>query len=57
MYDRIQEIRGAPLPKEPLQIKRDGTPEEVAALVCWLLGDESQYITGTVQLIDGGWLC
>ena len=31
-----------------IQIPRKGQPEEVAALVCWLLCDASQYITGTV---------
>jgi len=40
-----------------MQIKRKGEAEEVAALVAWLLCDSSSYITGTVQLIDGGWMC
>ncbi|KAF2681429.1 3-oxoacyl-reductase [Lentithecium fluviatile CBS 122367] len=39
------------------QILRRGTPGEVAALIAWLLCDDTQYITGTVQVIDGGWLC
>jgi len=39
------------------QIKRKGEAEEVAALIAWLLCDSSSYITGTVQLIDGGWMC
>jgi len=29
-------------------IQRKGQPEEVGALVAWLLCDASQYITGTV---------
>ncbi|KAF2114019.1 hypothetical protein BDV96DRAFT_495113 [Lophiotrema nucula] len=37
-----------------IQIPRKGRPEEVAALISWLLCDGSQYITGTVQIIDGG---
>ena len=37
-----------------IQIPRKGRPEEVAALITWLLCDGSQYITGTVQIIDGG---
>ncbi|KAF2019821.1 NAD(P)-binding protein [Aaosphaeria arxii CBS 175.79] len=37
-----------------IQIPRKGQPEEVAALIAWLLCDGSQYITGTVQIIDGG---
>ena len=39
------------------QIKREGKPEEVAALIAWLLSPMSMYITGTVQTIDGGWTC
>jgi len=39
------------------QIQRRGTPEEVGALIAWLICDDSQYITGTVQIIDGGWVC
>ena len=39
------------------QIKREGTADEVAALVGWLLSPMSMYITGTVQTIDGGWTC
>lgn len=34
---------------------RSGTPEEVAQLIAFLLSDESSYITGSVNLIDGGW--
>ncbi|KZL84558.1 short chain dehydrogenase reductase family [Colletotrichum incanum] len=37
-------------------IFRMGKPEEVAALVAFLLGDESKYITGTSMVIDGGYL-
>ncbi|KAK7178824.1 hypothetical protein DPSP01_014340 [Paraphaeosphaeria sporulosa] len=39
------------------QIMRRGTPQEVGALIAWLLCDDTQYITGTVQIIDGGWVC
>lgn len=34
---------------------RLGRVEEVAALATFLASDESQFITGTAQLIDGGW--
>ncbi|WP_299260606.1 SDR family oxidoreductase [uncultured Kushneria sp.] len=34
---------------------RLGRVEEVAALVAWLACDESAFITGTTQMIDGGW--
>lgn len=33
---------------------RVGTPEEVASVVAFLLGDESRYVTGTVIPVDGG---
>ena len=32
-----------------------GRPEEVAAVVVMLAGDESAFTTGTTHLIDGGW--
>lgn len=34
---------------------RLGRPDEVAALALWLAADESAFVTGTTQLIDGGW--
>ncbi|MGH3387509.1 MAG: SDR family NAD(P)-dependent oxidoreductase [Actinomadura sp.] len=35
-------------------LKRNGTPEDVANMVTWLLSAEASYITGTVNLIDAG---
>ena len=31
-----------------------GTPEEVAAAVCYLVGDEAGFITGEVLNVNGG---
>lgn len=34
-----------------------GQPEEVAAMMAYLLGDESKFVTGAAMSIDGGWAC
>jgi NAD(P)-dependent dehydrogenase (short-subunit alcohol dehydrogenase family) len=34
---------------------RIGTPEEVAAAICFLASDEAAYITGATLTVDGGW--
>jgi NAD(P)-dependent dehydrogenase (short-subunit alcohol dehydrogenase family) len=36
-------------------MKRMGTPEEVAALACFLASDEASFITGSYHLVDGGY--
>ncbi|KEF51129.1 uncharacterized protein A1O9_12852 [Exophiala aquamarina CBS 119918] len=42
---------------QPRAITRPGRPEEVAALIAFLLGDESRFITGSTYQIDGGRIC
>jgi len=37
-----------------IPLGRFGTPDEVARVVLFLLGEESRYITGEVIQIDGG---
>lgn len=39
---------------ENIPFRRYGTPEEVARLMLFLAGDESQYCTGGVYMVDGG---
>ena len=31
-----------------------GGPEEIAALVAWLLSDDAAYVNGATLLVDGG---
>jgi 2-dehydro-3-deoxy-L-fuconate 4-dehydrogenase len=34
---------------------RLGEPEEIAAVAVYLASDEAAFVTGTIQVIDGGW--
>jgi NAD(P)-dependent dehydrogenase (short-subunit alcohol dehydrogenase family) len=40
--------------KSEIPLQRAGLPEEVAALVSWLVSDEAKYVTGASYLVDGG---
>jgi 3-oxoacyl-[acyl-carrier protein] reductase len=40
--------------KERVPVRRFGTPEEIADLVCYLAGPAAAYITGQVIAVDGG---
>ncbi|KAF2813548.1 3-oxoacyl-reductase [Mytilinidion resinicola] len=51
----VEVMKGPPLPGPP--IARAGKPEEVAALVGYLLGPESLYTTGACIPVDGGFVC
>jgi 3alpha(or 20beta)-hydroxysteroid dehydrogenase len=48
---RTPEQRAERMKQVPMH--RDGSPEEVAQLVAFLLSDESSYITGAEIAIDG----
>ncbi len=41
----------------PGALARVGSPDEAAHLVCFLLAEESSFITGAVYTVDGGWKC
>jgi NAD(P)-dependent dehydrogenase (short-subunit alcohol dehydrogenase family) len=36
---------------------RPGAPEEISSLTCFLASDDASYITGSVNIADGGWTC
>ena len=36
-------------------MKRMGTPDDIAPVVCFMLSDGSKYITGQNIIVDGGW--
>jgi NAD(P)-dependent dehydrogenase (short-subunit alcohol dehydrogenase family) len=59
MLDEIHDVTGGGFsPADvPQAIKREGKPEEIAALFAYLLGDESKFTTGTAIPVDGGWTC
>ncbi|KAK7725990.1 hypothetical protein SLS57_003579 [Botryosphaeria dothidea] len=49
--------RYATFPISQVPAGRQGTPDEIAAAVLYLVGKGGAYVTGAVQLTDGGRLC
>ena len=35
-------------------LRRWGTPEDIAAIACWLCSDDASYINGAIIRADGG---
>ncbi len=57
MIDSIkQDPKGMEAMLARVPMHRVGKPEEVSELVLFLASDKSSYITGSVVVIDGGWL-
>jgi NAD(P)-dependent dehydrogenase (short-subunit alcohol dehydrogenase family) len=46
--------RFPPNDRPDVPLGRMGTAEEVAAAICFLLGEDASYVTGSVLVIDGG---
>lgn len=46
--DRVARLRSV------VPMKREGSPEEVAQTILWLLSDEASYVTGAVLDVTGG---
>jgi NAD(P)-dependent dehydrogenase (short-subunit alcohol dehydrogenase family) len=46
--NRIEKIR------DQIPIKREGTAEEVANVICWLASDAASYVTGAILNVAGG---
>jgi len=34
-----------------------GEPEDIAGMTCFLISEDSKYMTGSIVTIDGGWIC
>lgn len=49
---RLAKARAAMDDSQPLP--RMGEPSDIAAAVAWLASDDSQWVTGTTQIVDGG---
>jgi NAD(P)-dependent dehydrogenase (short-subunit alcohol dehydrogenase family) len=61
LSDKIHDQAGKAEEKENeligrVPLHRPGQPDEVAKLICFLLGDESKFITGAAYIIDGGFV-
>ena len=48
--------RGYAYPVETLPIPRMGRPQDIAEAVCFLASPASNYVTGQVLHVDGGWV-
>lgn len=52
MQSRLERAREWGGNAQPMD--RMGEPEDIAAAVAWLASDDSEWVTGTAQIVDGG---
>lgn len=57
LMTKAEAIQGTGKHDEPTAIQRLGTAEEMGAVIAFLLGPESTFVTGSVYCADGGWAC
>jgi NAD(P)-dependent dehydrogenase (short-subunit alcohol dehydrogenase family) len=41
---------------QPTAFRRHGTTDETASVICFLLGPESTFVSGSVYNVDGAWI-
>ncbi|CAI6290487.1 unnamed protein product [Periconia digitata] len=54
-WDKSNRPKDAPF-DEPTSFQRQGTADEVANVIVFLLGPESSFVSGGVYAVDGAWL-
>ncbi|PVH99932.1 NAD(P)-binding protein [Periconia macrospinosa] len=54
-WDKSNRPKDAPF-DDPTSFQRQGTAEEVANVIVFLLGPESTFVSGSVYAVDGAWL-
>ena len=55
MTDPVMQFRGDAILGQT-QLKRMGSPEEIAEMVVWLCSERASYVTGAAYNVDGGWM-
>jgi NAD(P)-dependent dehydrogenase (short-subunit alcohol dehydrogenase family) len=58
--ERVAATSGSPEAQERIRtnpLGRAGEPEEVAAVICFLLSPASSYVNGVLIPVDGAWYC